>query len=703
MSLHQIGFSQQEIHDCSNYNSFRFVANNEQLNYYVNEIHPNGLIEFKLSKTQEINNFQTILSLMNIGSDNTFVMEREIPSVFDGNSKHLRYQQYYKNVLVEGGGYALTTTTDPCPKALSMSAFIASNINLSVQSPLTANEVKNIVASTLSISVEKIQTELLVTQNILHDCTYRLAWRANCSAAGSPVVWVDANNGTILKQVKRDVELNAPTINYGIVGLSDSYVAPYTKLESASGDIVAYDLTTQDCAAVDKSAFTPAKVPKTTANQWTSEAALSVFQTFYVTGEVANIYKSLGINFQKIKIGSGCNDNAHATRLIGDSSPGEPFIVIGIEGGVSAATFDVIGHELFHDYLRQLGMYNDYPAQGGIHEGLGDIFGTYVEYLFQKSKGGTYDWIIGDDASVSVRDIRTPKFKCYQTALGTSGDDHEIGAVLSYWFYLITEGDVSKNIPTVGIENAMKILLEAVGKLNNNSNMNEDLRNSTLMIAKDKFGPCSNELTAVGNAWNAILCGSKYIPYKDECNFMIKGDFTVCEELGKINLQIQPHDPTKHYRWYFPMGWGVNNASGNTLEIPQNAPSASLSVNSFPKYSYYPQFFEIEVYSVTDGITRRKTVKLIDCNHDDPVDPCSQAQLKSSNKNNPDFAHPTEDKVALSATKVKVFDIMGRLIFEGDNMDLPFSFANYPNQLLIYAYFDEQGRFIKTDKKLNLY
>lgn len=717
MASYQIAFSQQDtfksILDCQNYNSFRFNENNGQLKYYANEIQSNGLMDFNLSRMKDINvnNFQPILALMNVSPQNTFILEMESIDPFDNQRKTLRYQQYYKGVSVEGGGYALTTTTDPCPKGLMMSPFIASNIALNVLPQLSSTAAKSNIMSQLNIPIEKIQNELVVTQNILNDCVYRLAWRNTCTANGGSIVWVDANNGAILKQRKSDIYINAPTINYGnLVMLNDKTTNGVTKLETPSGDIVAYDFTNQDCSAINEpSQFLPSAVPQTPNINWTIEADKSVYQTFYVTGLVAAGYKSLGINFKKINIGSGCNDpKSEETKFLGLSPPnGDTYIVTGTIGGKSVATFDVIAHELLHSYLQQqMKIYTSYPQQGALHEGLADIFGTYMEYLYQKSKGGGIDWIIGDDAGVTVRDMKKPKFKCYQSALALSTDYHEIGAPLGYWFYLITEGDANQGIPALGIEKAMEILLSAVKMLpNGNVNMNDDLRKLTLEIAKQKFGPCSSELRAIGKAWNAIMCGSKYVPFVDDCYFAIKGPWIVCEELGKISQEIEAYNPVKAYRWYFPMGWVVSKSQGNSLNIPPNSPvSGVLEVTGFPKYPYYPQLLEVELYSITDGITRKKTIKLIDCNNDDPTDPCAPVAQKVSKDSSKDIgiAKQVNEKTAYETTKVKVFDTMGRVIFEGNEAEIPNFFPSYGNQLLIYTYFDEQGNFIKSTKKMNI-
>ena len=723
MVSYQIAFGQQDtfksVLNCQNYNSFRFNENNGQLKYYVSEIQSNGLIDFNLSRMKDINanNFRPILALINVSPENTFTLEMESINPFDNQRKTLRYQQYYKGVPVEGGGYALATTTDPCPKGLMMSPFIVSNINLNVLPQLSSSAAKSNIMSQLNIPIEKIQNELVVTQNISNDCVYRLAWRNTCTANGGSIVWVDANNGAILKQRKGDIYINAPTINYGNpVMLNDKTTNGVTKLETPSGDIVAYDFSKQDCAAVsDPSQFLPSKIPQTSNTSWTNEADKSVYQTFYVTGLVAAGYKSLGINFKKINIGSGCNDPLGVdTKFLGSSPPnGDTYIVIGElpPNSTSLATFDVIAHELLHSYLQQqLKIYTDYPQQGALHEGLADIFGTYLEYLYQKSKGGGIDWVIGDDAGVTVRDMRKPKFKCYQSALASSVDYHEIGAPLGYWFYLITEGDTKQGIPALGIEKAIEILLSAVQMLPNaanvgNVNINDDLRNLTLEIAKQKFGPCSSELRAIGKAWNVIMCGSKYTPFIDDCNFAIKGPWIVCEELGKISQEIESYNPAKTYRWYFPMGWVVAKSQGNSLNIPPNSPvSGVLEVTGFPKYPYYPQLLEIELYSITDGITRKKTIKLIDCNNDDPTDPCAPVAQKTSNDSSKDigFIKQIEEKTVYETTKVKVFDTMGRVIFEGNDVERPSSFPFYDNQLLIYTYFDEQGNFIKSIKKINI-
>jgi hypothetical protein len=225
------------------------------------------------------------------------------------------------------------------------------------------------------------------------------------------------------------------------------------------------------------------------------------------------------------------------------------------------------------------------------------------------------------------------------------------------------------------------------------------MRAATLAFVDDEFGPCSLEGYTVRRAWNEICVGPS--DYTD-C-FYISGNPWVCEEDDALHLWIENPAQGAIYRWTFPIEWTVQGSPGNPSG--NSYVGHNFVVTDFPKYSWYPKYFTLKVYSPSLGpaFTQFKRVKLIDCNGDDPKSPCpdSFSSPGGDGAENRSIENPgntitaPDDRIAL----MKVHDIVGRLLYSGH----PEGFdRNSVSRLgiAILSYFDGSGRFIKSEKLL---
>ena len=159
--------------------------------------------------------------------------------------------------------------------------------------------------------------------------------------------------------------------------------------------------------------------------------------------------------------------------------------------------------------------------------------------------------------------------------------------------------------------------------------------------------------------------------------------------------------PNVSYRWNFPIEWTVAGATAGSNEYY----GTNLIVTNIPNYSYYSQFFDIHLYSPQVGIESSRTfrMELMDCLNDDPdcEDYYAETALTKEGNNSEAKANHSQS-FTLEATEnialVKVYDLTGRLLFEGILSDFEDQKATFQNRVLVCAYYDENGQFLFSEK-----
>ena len=146
-----------------------------------------------------------------------------------------------------------------------------------------------------------------------------------------------------------------------------------------------------------------------------------------------------------------------------------------------------------------------------------------------------------------------------------------------------------------------------------------------------------------------------------------------------------------------PLGWTVQGAgSGNSVT------GNCLTVLDWPEYAYYPQIFSIRLYNITQEFQLRYNLRMEDCEGDDPD--CNDVGVNNFESNNSSSSHYAVERTDSDhlfdkelPIHLKVFDINGRKVYEGKNLDQSFNSDNLEG-LLIYCYYDQQGKIIETKK-----
>ncbi|MEQ8704003.1 MAG: M4 family metallopeptidase [Phaeodactylibacter sp.] len=192
----------------------------------------------------------------------------------------------------------------------------------------------------------------------------------------------------------------------------------------------------------------------------------------------------------------------------------------------SLATVDVVAHEFMHGITQSNANLIYQDESGALNESYSDIFGTVIEFYASPELA---DWTIAEDAdqqSDGFRNMQDPKADGHpDTYLGdqwfsSSGDNggvHTNSGVQNHWFYLLTEGGdgVNDNLDTfsvmgLGMDTAALIAFHNLRYYLTETSNHFDARLGAIQSAKDLYGPCSDPVVQVTNAWHAVGVGNRF-------------------------------------------------------------------------------------------------------------------------------------------------------------------------------------------------
>jgi bacillolysin len=204
-------------------------------------------------------------------------------------------------------------------------------------------------------------------------------------------------------------------------------------------------------------------------------------------------------------------------------------------------TLDILGHEFSHGVSgHETGWNWNYSGEtGALNEGFSDVMAKTIEWYVTPD---LFSWVWGsqrDNSTVEIRrSLSDPKLygqpDTYQghnwvEIVATCDDSndhcgvHKNGGPFEHAFYLISDGGDGwnngdstdapagngcyYNISGIGIPEASRIFYHALNYLGVNS-VYTDACNATIQSAVDLYGPCSNEMIQVAEAWRAVGVGT---------------------------------------------------------------------------------------------------------------------------------------------------------------------------------------------------
>lgn len=493
--------------------------------------------------------------------------------------KHYRFEQYYKGIRVDGGQYIVHQNNDGL--LYSANGKIISGLNKNVSITLNENaalekgkaatgaksfawEDANLIEKDDEKKKKKFASlfpkgELLWVTSPLNKAddafTYNLCYKFAIAAdttGESKIVFVNANDGTIVKELPLEINCNTvynPTVfngpqliltainsnnNYYLendcsynptIHVMDANISQtqnyLTEIESSNGTIL-FD-------GQDKIAGVQVF--------W----ALRQAQRYYSLEHSRDSYDDAGATIEG-QIKALYNTNGVLNGGNANWSPSLEVFRFGY--GNSSATnlddyisLDIVSHEFTHAVTQYTAGLVYAGEPGALNESFSDIFGEVIENY----STGTNDWLIGAEIG-ALRSFANPDSffqpRTYYgtnwatTNCGTPGPTndncgvHTNSGVQNRMFYLlcvggtVTVGGTVCNISGIGIQDAAAIAYRALSVyLTSNSNY-YDSREAWIRAANDIFGHCSNQSVQTGNAWYAVQVGQSLNDYNiNKCGF----------------------------------------------------------------------------------------------------------------------------------------------------------------------------------------
>jgi hypothetical protein len=517
-----------------------------ELHSFSKEVQDDGTIilndEINISRSK-------ILYLLGYGgSKYSYKLERESQSIFSKNRRFQFYQQYYKGIKVDGGSILLTLESQGKSTRICKIAPHLYTIEVNVDSYISKNKIKSL------LKIEKdefFECKLLISD--VQNNTPQLVWDVYYSNQYGTHAQINAVSGQILKKENVAVSLSGNTRNYGQnVQINDFTNGGLTKLQTPDGGIKVYQGTNIGTGStINIQQWNENLIPSTTSTTtWNGSAASpTAIQTLFVTNKVVDKYlEKLSIPFGSVNIAV---EQTGAETLIGSTLSNSYFVIGNLfsntpPDGPNFALYDVIAHELGHVNCFQYLDYDNDLNNRALHEGLADVFGTYIENYLKP--GGT-DWInANDDPEVAAFINRNYTIKvCLQNETSTP---HARGKIVSHWFYSIAQGitEPGTNIPALGLEKSMNILTETLNLINYKKAGIEYFSYISLNVVANQFGVNSTEYEAVSKAWQRVCvspaCGMvQDLVVNNGDNITLDGSRTVGDIVvkngGKLNLKSQ--------------------------------------------------------------------------------------------------------------------------------------------------------------------
>ena len=458
---------------------------------------------------------------------------------------HLRYQQYYRNVEVEGAEFLVRAKGDD---AISANGQLALNFAPQVvEAAIDEEHALAIVRQRMMTSsfydgahlVEALKSETsnhvprgtLMFTSLGSEGERALAWRFD--AYVNPInssrrLYIDAATGAIIKEIELlpgCYTTNAVTSFRG----SQTFNTAQTNIPGLGNRFILMD----DCHGnqLREQSFNvtsgTSKEVFDSDNDW-SDQDRGLVTSFWALGVVYDYFD--------LVLKRKSYDNKNANMLIINNpntgqgaNGGAGVITIGIAGpgpNDDYNTTDIVGHEFTHSVIEtsaKLG-YDTSKESAALNESFSDIFGTMADAWEKRTQ--TPSWIIGADkgcvAPAVCRNLINPKaFSQPDTYKGnfwqSAGtiDPHVNGTVQNRWFALLATGGsgtnaeigVPFNITGIGIAKAQRIAFRTLTRYLISSSNYFDARDGSIQAAVDLFGPGSPEEGAVTQSWCAVgLC-----------------------------------------------------------------------------------------------------------------------------------------------------------------------------------------------------
>jgi len=169
----------------------------------------------KISESAKIND-REIAKFLKPDKNVTFELQRERKSRFEKDVVYRRYQQFYKGVKVDGGGYTVKVSThDKFPHQLELlTPSIYYNLNVNVEPVVKLESIPRL------IGIHAMSKYELLISNLYSE-HYVLLWKINDQDQTGRQILINAHTGEIIKDEVSMPNISATVPFYGTFNLND--------------------------------------------------------------------------------------------------------------------------------------------------------------------------------------------------------------------------------------------------------------------------------------------------------------------------------------------------------------------------------------------------------------------------------------------------------------------------------------------------
>lgn len=452
----------------------------------------------------------------------------------DQGFAHLKHQQYFNGVKVDGGEYTVHIRQR---EVVSVSgnyvAMDGQTRKFSISHDEALKSALNHVNANRYIWEDPTLSHQLSLQQLPEgELTY-----VRPSNSGAPVLsfkfdiyaveplsrdylFVDANSGDVIQVFERvhgaDVAADGTSIYNGTVDFTaDSFGGGYRLRQSGDG-VETFDLNngTEYGSATDitssTTSFTTTDVQTGVQAHYGAEQTLQFFSqrfgrdSYDDQGSTLLSYVSYSTDYV-----NAFWDGSRMTYGDGDGVDYGPLV-----------SLDIVGHEIAHGVTQFSAGLIYQNESGALNESFSDIFGESVENFAL----GTNDWLMGDDIGITgsgaFRSMSNPNAHgdpdtylgdFWFTGTGDNGGVHTNSGVQNKWFHILTVGETGTNdngdaysVAGLGIEDASAIAYRNLTVYLTASSDYYDAREGAIQSAIDLFGMDSTQHLQTAAAWDAV-------------------------------------------------------------------------------------------------------------------------------------------------------------------------------------------------------
>lgn len=464
---------------------------------------------------------------------------------------HKKYQQYYKDILVEGGEYIVHSMNGIIT---SINGNVIKDLNINVLPAVSKNIAsQNVIKFVNSQIIDSVENRInendvtlyppsfCITKDYFNSKNYCLAYiflintkipKYRCliylnSHSGKiarikPLIWGVAGTADTRYSGQRTIETQVYGDDYrlrdysrgnGIITLNNhnSYIygnATDFLDNDNSWTAAEYHNSDKDDGALDA--------------HWAAGWTYDYFNNIHSRNSFDNNGQ---IVYQYVHFG-GFYDTYW--------DPNDEVICLSDGDNVAYDIFtslDVVAHEFGHGVCQHTANLDYEYHSGALNEGFSDIWAACVE---DYANAGKQIWLIGEDIRLNAaaeRSLENPNAYyqpdtyggtywfdttgCIPTVYNDYCGVHTNMSVLSHWFYLLSEGGCSTNdnyddylVKGISINNASRIAYRTLTVYLTSTSGFADARYYAIQSAKNIFGNNSDDAVSTQNAWYAVGVGN---------------------------------------------------------------------------------------------------------------------------------------------------------------------------------------------------